>query len=1768
MLIRNYLLSGGEMNTKVIQRGNRTKHHNWKISYSVIQTGQQNLIFQQTSTFLHCKNFGIVIESVGYKDKFHNTCPADVRLLKDYTHELKAEDSTFINDIDKDDCKEYESKLDLSRSDSLLKPSKLKIWDEYKRLLQLRTTPKPAGPKQWLKHITSLPKICVDRYSLRTCLTYWFLLFYLRLGEYKSQPRPHATAKRSIIRSDIQKQILVADCNYVQFRNFQLKKLYKKIVNLQNVSTMPVKFHMGARPYNSNFTVMIEFTTDADRNIVPPGIQVQLVIFFRCDSIDEPEEILVLNVENGKPLIIRLHGYKDPPILLVQRSIIFNENPIIKMAQMLRVIGLQCVNSKRNLFIKLYKLQPSSLKEDRKSSVEPWHQEIPSSNGSTETSEESSSDSGNSWVSGRHQFISPTFDCKKVFVGERVLESMKFKNVGGQGRFFIMSEIDWISMHIDDITIADVLKLSSFVIYPAYFILKPQEEMILHVYFLPRHYGIHVDKLYILCDNCIVLGMEMIGDGIMYEPNFIQISKRLHDRLFERFHNSLFSHMKKSHLSLPPEFTLKEDETFIQQTKNSNNFCLNHSFITNSSQKNHLLLKFQQLEKVMPLDGDIDKRARYYVKLSTSRSNEIGQRTISVLNISEIRIHFRWEKRMIQFDQTEENIYDHLPLEFLQIYPDHGVLLPISEHRFSITAERGDSFENTCFAVLQLYVEDIPLMAISSKLKLETSNCIHRRRITPAVNHFIDLLIDRHIWIADVEVWLEVSTSEDEGRKTSDESLLESPSDDYSIEDGRVESRTTFDTEDSEESKCERKLYYLSYSNVLQYAHELKLNTSILQGVEDELFLHYDVVNLKQFEPLLREHIISIGIIRPTRHIILLYRTLYIGIEETYILSVKNISRNSLTFSWGETSGFDTEKIKLCVCPEKGEVPAKNAEKMKITLTPMKEGIVQSLHMPCFVGDKQKIIMLGIECTIEPLYVAFYFPLNDEEPLELKNSFTRVEWRVDSLQIDLDMAQNPKARTQLLEKYRKREEQELMNTDLDEGSVLRDTSAGPSESEVYMDYSEEKPLPSTCTSEVIQTSNLINEDTQGRIIPFYETILPPSTQSVIEFLNLPLEKVKKKTFVIRNETAIPTTFSFRIKNFYPIECSCEWKSKKDRVRFMYKRIFGCKKSFIEEIVYRMKQPDSGVVIYVDPLYSNLGPFEAIPVDIYVFADTWGIYVDELEINITGLPRYTLGICIQVVESPIYLCIGGKSGKVPTIKYGVQPSGTRLQTRKISVKNTSVIPIAIDWHTFIIKSRIESIPFNVIFDVYTPFTDKLASKLKGKRQKSDSEVHLEKHAKSQVKSKMPNDSADQAFIDALESNITDYTSSTSGSFSYMNIGTVSDKDLQTPELSEKTSKSSPKSLKVYNTSTYYNASTNSTETEEEESCECNIAILPYYGLADTLACTVIPRETFILPKQTTIVRINALPEKCISGEKCEQEFYCKILGFLRIAPSDKYKDNQYSRQDGQYFPPIEIDVTAKLIKPQLMFDIPKSERTFKCCINDVIESKKKQLELRKTFFFYNNENTVVNVALETVDPFHIKSVSIYAESNPCHTTGIICINEYGYAEVEMLCIIDDNMIETILYASEIEDLHESTITLKGPLVIIHSDSENQELELILEIWLPSMRLSRYTLDFGHVYIGDTKKLLLNIENLSVCNHSFTVKQKERNEDFTTDQIKGKLLSHYDKEYCNFVITVSFQPRKVGQSTETLEVITDIPYSVEECELYGEGTLDEKYHTPGI
>ncbi|XP_076170821.1 uncharacterized protein LOC143148404 [Ptiloglossa arizonensis] len=147
-------------------------------------------------------------------------------------------------------------------------------------------------------------------------------------------------------------------------------------------------------------------------------------------------------------------------------------------------------------------------------------------------------------------------------------------------------------------------------------------------------------------------------------------------------------------------------------------------------------------------------------------------------------------------------------------------------------------------------------------------------------------------------------------------------------------------------------------------------------------------------------------------------------------------------------------------------------------------------------------------------------------------------------------------------------------------------------------------------------------------------------------------------------------------------------------------------------------------------------------------------------------------------------------------------------------------------------------------------------------------------------------------------------------------------------------------------------------------------------------------------------------------------------------------------DGQHLGPIEIDVTANIIKPQLVFNIPKYDRTFTCSVTDVIQRRWKPLVLKKTFYFYNNDSNLINVSFETFHPFYIDSISIYAETNPCKIIRDVCISDHGCAEVVVSCIIQEDLIETLLNTNKSQDLQNTVVTLKELLLIIHTDNSTQ------------------------------------------------------------------------------------------------------------------------------
>ncbi|XP_039307914.1 uncharacterized protein LOC105201961 [Solenopsis invicta] len=236
---------------------------------------------------------------------------------------------------------------------------------------------------------------------------------------------------------------------------------------LQNASNSSTRFQLTARPNYSQFTIMVDPKTQTGSII--PGMYVKLIIFFRCNILDEPEETLVINVQQGRPVIIKLRGYRDPPLFRVI-NIPYFQHPPKELPTVVR-------NTK--WIIEIPHRQTNSCEEVIEESLQ-----------SSDTYRSALNTSTESMTRYRK---SKSLDCGECLVGEQVTLLLMIKNVGGEGRFFIMSEIDWCSMHIEDVTKNNMLILPSFAIWPVYFTLKPQEHIYLYLYFFPDAHGMHVN---------------------------------------------------------------------------------------------------------------------------------------------------------------------------------------------------------------------------------------------------------------------------------------------------------------------------------------------------------------------------------------------------------------------------------------------------------------------------------------------------------------------------------------------------------------------------------------------------------------------------------------------------------------------------------------------------------------------------------------------------------------------------------------------------------------------------------------------------------------------------------------------------------------------------------------------------------------------------------------------------------------------------------------------------------------------------------------------------------------------------------------------------------------------------------------------------------------------------------------------------------------------------------------------------------------------------
>ncbi|XP_024941089.1 uncharacterized protein LOC107267982 [Cephus cinctus] len=788
----------------------------------------------------------------------------------------------------------------------------------------------------------------------------------------------------------------------------------------------------------------------------------------------------------------------------------------------------------------------------------------------------------------------------------------------------------------------------------------------------------------------------------------------------------------------------------------------------------------------------------------------------------------------------------------------------------------------------------------------------------------------------------------------------------------------------------------------------------------EEEFLEPDIINAQNLTP---------AIICPGR-------PLYSNVEETFLIIVHNLSCKSAPFEWGKPSGSDDSKMEIFFDPKSGEIPPRTTKLLEIRCLPLKPGKVKDLFLPCHMGASKIQKTLRIECTIETMSVTFYFPGITSFHGSSNKETLCIHWEalsVSALHKNIS------------------EERELRTVHLDPGNVLKEVSLSTARLEdtiIEPDQNVEEELEESRESKPRSWNDLLQGIIWSKdhpeehiqlvnphaVVPFHKTILPAIPHPVvIEFLELPLHTVRKETFVIRNETPISAKFSMSVKNFDLVrEIPTELKSAEERILDTYFNVMTGESVGMKW--YKGKQAGSGVVLVIYPLHGGLGPYEAIKINILAYADTWGTYTDEVTVNIIGLPIYTFGVCVQVTQSPIcYPICRSLKQKYPLIRFGDVKYGSKPLTRKVQVENNSILPFMINWHCFLHRPAFHLIdkPFNLVLDLYTPFVDRdiTMQDCHSKGGHSISKIlrnpELYDSTESTLKCENAN-SISSSF--SLISGFTEYPTTTITDISFNNaIGSMSQKNEEKDGMKNYIGKFAH----------LFEGSQDATHKDTN----IQLSLIPYYGQVDYHVFSVSPQEMFIPAKSKRWLTITMIPDKHETSHS-DSKIYGKALGFIRIAPMHKYKADCFSRSDGYFFLPTEIQFEGNLINPRLQWDIPKSERVFIFYAASIIQHFKQQMQIKRRYIFRNQFSDSINVNIVTMEPFSVARIFTQKGCTMCGDADYIILNPEESVEVEILCTLSASNIKRLMDYGNSRENSKLSVDINRTLQIIHTGSCTQ------------------------------------------------------------------------------------------------------------------------------
>ncbi|XP_031352109.1 uncharacterized protein LOC116177310 isoform X2 [Photinus pyralis] len=1044
------------------------------------------------------------------------------------------------------------------------------------------------------------------------------------------------------------------------FSEYKTATLYEKKFKLINSSQVIQSF--APLPTSCDFPFKVEICQGGVR--LAPGMAAVFSVKYYTDVYKNVKDLYKIITRSGEELTVKLESFRTPPCLMV---FVFRNFESVQQMRLVQ-LGLSL-----------------------------------------------------SFSETRRLALNSSIDCGDSLVGYEANIDLLVKNEGKYGRFFILDEDDWYFNAIPETSSRTKKTIGAFSIYPVYFEIDEGDFIELEIQFLPEEYGVAVEKLFILCDNNAVQEIELIGDGLVFETSTVTVDSELHLKTQEfcdpqtnyvvdfkeclpffkyyqkiKIHNTCGINFYYKWLvresqcdktidfnSMDPSWVTVTNAPQLLRGRSSTDFQLVLQSDTVIRGLTSLVLVLHILD--VP-ETCLSENASFCVLENLNDDND-GIKMLDVV-VAEIEIIANFEEILVTFNppeiRYEQNIEIHTSLQqkfevcshastdmacewqvsnhkVIRVHPTSFVLK--SKGVFTcklriVVCQYEDINETLTFKVEKdLYVKTLDVVvkvvkprAVFSTIMLNFGSVPKGKNVPPKFFSVINKGEDKVEWFI-----LECFYDFNKGSVFYKNSLEHLSSNRGVLAKGQSKKISYTISHPTENCK------WFSFL-ILASAHPS------LVTMESIILVLYEVA-----EPQLTLHCNL-----PSFPTIFPGKLLYLGCTSSYCLCVHNTDRKLAgSFTFGTPRGYQANCIEVIFKPKSGIIPPEKCTHVLMSLTPLKPGIIEDVQIRCFLNHNRKPAILTVMCVVDNIRLNIYLPKQND-------AMEKIVWP-STLQ-DLQICNSSIAgEVTLSEEGSPNLSAENLQLDLEVESngtveLLEEMHFNSSESDFLWDTFVDEEMD---TDSLTPPTDILLQTCFGSNLTLHE--------HVTEVKLVPVKKLAKTTIIIENVTPIPSAVSVCAKRFLskPTERTREKLFNQLLVDLKLKQ----GGNEWEELVN-----DYGIAVRPSPQCATIEIKTPVEIDLWIYANTWGIYVEEIAIMVESIGVFTFNMLIEVVGSPIEFPMSLNSILDETVmRFGTFTYLSEPKSRMLKIKNISTIPVCLVWHIFFKTDYFTS--FNLLMDTF-------------------------------------------------------------------------------------------------------------------------------------------------------------------------------------------------------------------------------------------------------------------------------------------------------------------------------------------------------------------------------------------------------------------------------------------------------------------------------------